>query len=125
LKENEKPIYNSCWVSNGIDRAPDNVQPRTDLPEVSNHDGGVLIPIETANYLSYKLRCLWRYPEVCNTVIDANKQIYDNRVKDLTEQIERLKKIEPDKPDRWWLWTALGVVGGASIGLVAGVLAAK
>jgi hypothetical protein len=119
LKENE------CWISRGVGESPQNVLPRLDLPEVSNAPGGVLIPIETSQYLSTKLRCLWRWPEVCQSVINTEKELCDTRIKDLSEQIEVLKIGKPVPSNNWFLWLGAGAVSGAFVGLIAGILVAK
>jgi hypothetical protein len=116
---------NECWIDKGIGFAPENVQPRVDLPDVSNTPEGILIPIETSKYLSTKLRCLWRWPEVCQSIINAEKELSGTRIKNLSEQIEELKISNPESKDDFWLWITASVCGGVITGLISGIIISK
>ena len=112
----------NCWVDQGVGNAPANVEPRKDLPKSIEVDGKILIDKDLSQYLSHHLRCLWQWPEVCQTILNGEKAISDARINDLNSQLARAGQIGIYEPIPHWVWVVGGFVGGAFVGLTVGIV---
>ena len=104
------PEAPSCWIDQGFGRAPRN-NLVLDIPLVQSAEGGYLFPAETTAEVLRRLRCLERWPDAAQIVLDEQAAV-------LTTPPAPVENGVP------WLHVVLvsggALLAGVLVGLIAG-----